>query len=331
VSRDLFAPDERVLSGETADIYFVRTREAMQAAGVNPVAVMEIFPARDGLLCGMREVLALLGEALPPDAEAWALAEGDRISAKEVVLRVKASYLSYGIYETAILGTLASETGWATAASECVEAAGSVPVVSFGARHVHPYAAPYMDYAAIIGGCAACSTTLGARLSGTEPSGTMPHAMVLCFGDTVEAALAFDRYIAPEISRTVLVDTFLDEAEESVRVARALADKLQAVRLDTPHELGGVTPELVRKVRARLDSEGFPAVRIFVSGGITPERIREFIASGVAVDGFGVGSYISSAKPNDFTADLKEIDGHPIAKRGRTPGITLNPRLVRVI
>jgi nicotinate phosphoribosyltransferase len=331
VSRDLFEPDERVLSGETADIYFIRTREAMQAAGLNPLAVMEVFPARDGLLCGMREAIALLREVLSPDGEAWGLAEGDRISAKEVVLRIKAHYLSYAIYETAILGMLSSETGWATAAAECVAAAGTIPVVSFGARHVHPSAAPYLDYAAIIGGCLGCSTTLGSRLSGTDPSGTMPHAMVLCFGDTVKAALAFDKYIAPEVSRTVLVDTFMDEADESVRVARALGDKLQAVRLDTPHELCGVTPELVRKVRSRLDDEGFSAVRIFVSGGISPAQIRQFIESGAPVDGFGVGRYISSAKPNDFTADLKEIDGSPIAKRGRTSGITPNPRLSRLI
>ena len=331
MSRDPFAPDERVLSGETADVYFLRTREAMQAAGVNPVAVMEVFPARDGVLCGMREVLALLGEVLPSEGESWALGEGDRISAKEVVLRIKARYLSYGIYETAILGILASETGWATAARECADAAGSLPVVSFGARHVHTNAAPNMDYAATVGGCVNCSTPLGAILAGTEPSGTMPHAMVLCFGDTVKAALAFDKHLAPHISRTVLVDTFLDEAEESVRVARALGENLQAVRLDTPHELGGVTPELVQRVRARLDGEGFSSVRIFVSGGITPERIREFIEAGAPVDGFGVGSYISSAKPNDFTADLREIDGRPIAKRGRTPGITPNRRLQRMI
>jgi len=331
VTEDLFTPDERVLSGATADIYFLRTRDAMQAAGVNPIAVMEVFPADDGVLCGMREVIALLREVLQTDAEAWALAEGNRISAKEVVLRVKARYLSYGVYETAILGMLADETGWATAAAECVAAGGSTPVVSFGARHVHPRTAPYLDYAAMIGGCTGCSTTLGARLSATEPSGTMPHTMALCFGDTVEAALAFDRHIAPEVSRTVPVDTFMDEADESVRVAQALGDKLQAVRLDRPHELGGVTPELVWKVRARLDNEGFSGVRIFVSGGVTPKRIREFMEAAAPVDGFGVGSYISSAQPNDFTADLKEIDGHPIAKRGRTPGITPNPRLKRIL
>jgi nicotinate phosphoribosyltransferase len=80
-----------------------------------------------------------------------------------------------------------------------------------------------------------------------------------------------------------------------------------------------------------LDQAGFKHIRIFVSGGIDPERISHFIESGVPVDGFGVGSYISGAKPIDFTADLHAIEGKPIAKRGRTPGITPNPRLKRVL
>ena len=327
MSGDWFATAPHVLSGETADVYFLRTREVMTAAGLNPIAAMEVFPSRAGILCGMREVHALLKAVLPSDADVWALGEGDAIAAKEVVLRIRALYLSYAIYETAILGILASETGWATAAADCVAAADGVPVVSFGARHVHPNAAAYIDYAAVIGGCASCSTPLGATLAGTEASGTMPHAMVICFGDTVEAALAFDKHVDAAAPRTVLVDTFLDEADEAVRVAGALGHRLQAVRLDTPSELGGVTPELVRRVRHRLDEQGFSRVRIFVSGGVTPERIREFGEARAPVDGFGVGSYISAAPPNDFTADLKEIDGRPVAKRGRTPGITPNPRL----
>jgi len=192
-------------------------------------------------------------------------------------------------------------------------------------------ASPYLDYAAIMGGCVSGSTPLGAVLAGTEPSGTMPHAMVLCFGDTVDAAVAFDRHVEPAVTRTVLVDTFLEEPVESLRVAHALGAKLAAVRLDTPSELGGVTPPLVKEVRSRLDEAGFKRVHIFVSGGITPKRINEFVHLGAPVDGFGVGGYISSARPNDFTADLKEIDGRPVAKRGRTPGVTDNLRLNRLI
>jgi nicotinate phosphoribosyltransferase len=127
------------------------------------------------------------------------------------------------------------------------------------------------------------------------------------------------------------VDTFKDEAEESLRVAEALGEKLKSVRLDTPGERGRVTAELVKEVRARLDLAGFKHVGIFVSGGIDHERIRYFLESGAPADGFGVGSYISGARPIDFTADLHEVEGKPIAKRGRIPGITSNPRLKRVL
>jgi len=126
------------------------------------------------------------------------------------------------------------------------------------------------------------------------------------------------------------VDTFHDEAEESLRVAEALGARLWGVRLDTPVERGRVTPDLVKEVRARLDQAGFPDVKIFVSGGITPERIRLFSAEGVPVDGYGVGSYISGARPIDFTGDLKVVAGKPLAKRGRIPGITHNPRLKKL-
>ncbi|GAH88680.1 unnamed protein product [marine sediment metagenome] len=150
-------------------------------------------------------------------------------------------------------------------------------------------------------------------------------------GDTVTATIAFDKYMPAGVLRVSLVDTFKDEAEESLLVAQALGDKLGSVRLDTPGERGRVTADLVKEVRARLDLAGFKHVGIFVSGGVDPERISYFIDSGAPVDGFGIGSYITGAKPIDFTADLHEVEGKPIAKRGRIPGITPNPRLKRVM
>ncbi len=327
-----FEISEAVLSGETADIYFAHTVNILRKVGLNPVATMEFFPARAGILCGMEEARTLLVRVLPENnREVWALAEGKTMDRKEVVLRITAPYQSYGLYETAIDGILAHGSGWATAARECVKAARGIPIISFGARHVHPQVASFMDYAAIIGGCNGCSSIAGANLSGVRPSGTMPHALIIVIGDTVEATIAFDKYMPPELPRISLVDTFMDEAEESLRVAQALGEKLNSVRLDTPRELGGVTVELVKKVRARLDSDGFNKVGIFVSGGIDPERITRFLDSGAPVDGFGIGSYISGARPIDFTADLHEVEGKPIAKRGRTPGITPNPRLKRIL
>ena len=240
-------------------------------------------------------------------------------------------YSTFGLYETAIIGILASESGWCTAAREVADAAGTVPVVSFGARHVHPNVAGQMDYAAVTGGCIACSTPLGAALTATESSGTMPHALLLIVGDTVDTARAFHAAVAESVARIVLVDTFQDEAVESLRVAAALGEALHGVRLDTPRERGGVTPGLVKEVRARLDRAGFRHVRIVVSGGITPDRIRLFREAQAPVDSFGVGSYISGAPGIDFTADIREIEGRPVAKRGRIPGMQRSSRLDRLL
>jgi nicotinate phosphoribosyltransferase len=159
----------------------------------------------------------------------------------------------------------------------------------------------------------------------------MPHAMMLLFGDTVKAAIAFDEHMGDDVLRIVLVDTFKDEAEEAIRVAEALGKRLRGVRLDTPGERGGVTVDLVKEVRARLDLAGFDHVGIFVSGGLDANRIRQFEEAKSPIHSYGVGMAISAAPPIAFTADIKEISGKPMTKRGRIPGVANNPRLVRVI
>ena len=319
-----------VVDGRTADSYFHRTNEILRGEGVNPIVVMEIFCRAQAVVCGVKESCQLL-QAASFTGELWAVEEGASVEPMETAMRIVGPYQSFGLYETAILGILASGSGWASAARRCVEAAGDVPVISFGARHVHPKVADVMDYAAMVGGCVTGSTPAGAGLLGRAASGTMPHALILVLGDTVRAAEAFDRHIAPDVSRVALVDTFHDEVEESLRVAGALGDRLWGVRLDTPSERGGVTPELVIETRAKLDLAGYAHVRIFVSSGLDPDKIRHFRDRGAPIDGFGVGSYISGATPIDFTGDIREIEGKPVAKRGRLPGRQPTDRLTRLI
>ena len=327
VPQKLFAPSAATLEGENADVYFRRTARILDAEGLDPVVAAEVFARRRALLCGMREAQALLREALAGDGEVWSLEEGSWFEPKEVVLRVRARYRRFCLYETALLGMLSSGTGWATAAAACVEAAAGIPVISFGARHLHPDVSSRMEYAACVGGCSGCATTSGARLAGMEPSGTLPHALILVAGDTLEATRMFDRVIEEDVDRIALVDTFLPEPEESVRVAGALKERLWGVRLDTASERGGVTAELVAETRRRLDEAGHRNVRIVASGGIDAGRIRYYVEAGAPVDAFGVGSAISAAPAVDYTMDLKEVDGRPVAKLGRVPGISENPRL----
>jgi len=90
----------------------------------------------------------------------------------------------------------------------------------------------------------------------------------------------------------------------------------------------GVTPQLVRNVRAALDGEGFRHVQIVVSGGFTVEKIRAFEEERVPVDAYGVGSSLFQGR-FDFTADVVLLEGKPCAKVGRA--YRPNQRLERVV
>ena len=321
------AQHEEIASGAVTDIYFVRTREILQKQGLLDTTVTaEIFPRRDGVLAGVEEVKNLLAGK---NLKVWAFKEGHVFKAKDVIMRIEGSYGEFGIHETALLGILAHSSGWAAAANEVKQIVKEKPFFSFGARHVHPSVAPVMDRAALVGGASGASCILGAKLFGREPVGTAPHALFLIIGDTVEATKAYDQHMPEDAIRLILVDTFKDEAEETLRVANALKERLYGVRLDTPSERGGVRPELIKEVRARLDQAGYSHVKIFVSGGLTPERIEQHIEAGA--DAFGVGSYISGRSPIDMTMDIKEINGAAIAKRGRIPGKTVVEGLERII
>src|SRR5256712_7558094 len=106
---------------------------------------MDFFSSRAGVLCGVAEAVRLLSGILQEGDQAWAIAEGAAMEKKETVLRVRAPYSRFRVYETALLGMLSSCSGWATAAREIVEAAGGNRVISFVARHVHPPIAPKTD------------------------------------------------------------------------------------------------------------------------------------------------------------------------------------------
>src|SRR5690554_2460401 len=126
-SRLFSATHEEIKEGLTTDIYFVKTKEILHQLGRDDAQVVaEIFGRRPGVFAGLPEVKVLL-EGL--GLEVWSLEEGESFAAKEVVMRIHGPYSRFGIYETAILGILASSSGWATAARTAKEAAGGKPVL----------------------------------------------------------------------------------------------------------------------------------------------------------------------------------------------------------
>src|SRR5437016_13814961 len=107
--------------GPASDVYFQRAQKTLAGAHVDAVVTMDFFAGLRGILCGVAEATRLLGGILQKGDEAWAIAEGETMSQKETVLRIRAPYSRFGVYETALLGMLSSCSGWATAARRSEE------------------------------------------------------------------------------------------------------------------------------------------------------------------------------------------------------------------
>ncbi|KYH39235.1 MAG: nicotinate phosphoribosyltransferase [Candidatus Bathyarchaeota archaeon B23] len=322
------ASSEEIKEGETTDIYFVRTRRILKAKGldhVRVVAEVTVSKLPDdspwAVLCGVEEV-AHLFEDVPVDV--YSLPEGtlftpeDERGFRMPVMVIEGPYYDFCHLETPLLGFLCQESGVATRAARVRRAAGDKLAVAFGVRRMHPALAPALDRAAYIGGLDAVSSLKGAEVIGQKPVGTMPHALIILFGDQVEAWRAFDEVMPPEVPRVALVDTYFDEKVEAVRAAEALGGRLYAVRLDTPGSRRGDFAEIIREVRWELDIRGYGDVKIFVSGGLTEESVKRLGEAGA--DAFGVGTYISGAPTVDFAMDIVEVEGRPAAKRGKLGG-----------
>jgi nicotinate phosphoribosyltransferase len=347
-------PVEKIRDGYYTDAYFNFTRELLEAEGRGPRVLMQIFQKHDSLLGGIDEAIAILrlcagrptpGGAWRPgfdDLDVHALYEGDPIEPFETVLTIEGDYRLFAHLETVYLGCMARRSLVMRNVRAVVDAAAGKPILFFPARHDHWLVQTGDGWAAHVAGAIGVSTDAQASWWGGVGVGTVPHALIACFGgDTVAAARAFANRFADRMNVTVLVDFTNDSVGTALAVADALGDDLWGVRLDTSEllvdealadepdaeRLTGVNEELARRVRAALDGAGHRDVRIVVSGGFDAQKIARFEAAGAPVDAYGVGSSLLRGQ-NDFTADVVRVDGKPCAKVGRE--FRPNPRLERV-
>jgi nicotinate phosphoribosyltransferase len=312
-------PDSAIADGRATDAYFDRTVEALEHADKNPDVVAEVtldqFPTGEwNVLAGVKDAAHLLAGH---DVDVDALGEG-RLFDGGPVMRIEGPYLAFCRLETSLLGFLSHATGVATRALEVRRAAPDSQVLSFGTRHVHPSIGAMVERSALVGGLDGISNVAAGEVIDREAGGTMPHALVICFGrGNQEAAWrAFDEAVAADVPRIALCDTYDDEVEETLRAVEAV-DDLDSVRIDTTGSRRGDFRHILREIRWKLDARGHEDIGIFASGGVGPESIRELRD---VVEGFGVGSYVSNADPVDFALDIVEVGGEPAAKRGKLDG-----------
>ncbi|HBH02767.1 MAG TPA: nicotinate phosphoribosyltransferase, partial [Candidatus Rokubacteria bacterium] len=215
------ASDADIKSGDVSDVYFSRTVQILKYRGDTQRVQAEVYlkSLPDdwpwGVLAGVEEAAGLL-EGVPVDV--WAMDEGTLFAPYQPVLRLEGTYVEWAQHETALLGLLCQASGIATKAARCRKAAGERQVISFGARRMHPALAPMIERNAFVGGCDGVAVMKSAELIDADPMGTIPHALVLMVGDTVEALRAFHEVVDPKVRRVALIDTLQDEKFEAIRV-----------------------------------------------------------------------------------------------------------------
>jgi nicotinate phosphoribosyltransferase len=219
--------------------------------------------------------------------------------------------------ESRLINLIHFETLVATKAARSVLAAPGKRLVDFGLRRAHGAEAGLLAArASYLAGFAGTATVIAGARMGIPVFGTMAHSFVQAHDD--EAA-AFEHFAQAYPGGTVLLIDTYDTELAALKVV-ALASKLksrgirvQGVRLDSGNLL-----ILAKNVRRILNEGGLAEATIFASGNLDEYQLRELLAAGAPIDGFGIGTSLvtsSDAPFLDAVYKLQEYAGKPRRKR----------------
>ena len=237
-----------------------------------------------------------------------AVPEGSVVFPHEPLLTVRAPLIDCQLIEAYLLLTLNHQSRIATKAARIVHEAAGRPVFEFGSRRAHGGdAAHYGARAAYIGGVAATSNTYSEYVSGIPAVGTMAHAYVQSFDSEYEAFL---QYAKTWPDNTVLLvdtyDTLRQGIPNAIRVHNEYlapnGHALRGIRIDS-----GDLAYLSNRAREMLDAAGLHDAKITVSNSLDEYLIKDLVLQGAAVDNFGVGERLITAKSNPVFGGVYKI------------------------
>ncbi|MCC6468975.1 MAG: nicotinate phosphoribosyltransferase [Alphaproteobacteria bacterium] len=254
------------------------------------------------------------------DGDVHAMPEGRVFFPNEPILRIAAPLPIAQLVETRVLNLLHFQSLIATKAARMVLQAPGKLLVDFGLRRAHGAEAGLLAArAAYIAGFGGTATVSAGAMFGIPLFGTMAHSFVQTHDDEVAAFKAFS--LSRPDNLVLLIDTYdtVAAAAKVVRLVPWLRERgieVKGVRLDS-----GDLAALSRAVRRCLDEAGLKAVTIFASGGIDETRIADLLAAGAPIDGFGVGTALTTsedAPAMDCAYKLQEYAG--VARRKLSAG-----------
>src|SRR5438094_2620885 len=223
-----------------------------------------------------------------------AMPEGTAVFPQEPLLRIQGPILQCQLLETALLNLINFQSLIATKAARVCLAARGEPVLEFGLRRAQGVDGELAtSRAAYVGGCAATSNVLAAKLYGIPARGTHAHSWVMSFDDEREAFHAYAE--AMPNNCVFLVDTYdtlegVRRAVEAGRLLRERGHEMVGIRLDS-----GDLAWLSVEARKILDEAGFPNAVIVASNDLDEQIIASLKEQGAAINVWGVGTKLVTA------------------------------------
>jgi nicotinate phosphoribosyltransferase len=255
-------------------------------------------------------------ETLRFTGEVRAIPEGCIAFCDEPLVEITAPVMQAQLVETFVINSINLPTLVATKASRCLYAAGERQLVDFSLRRTHGMDAGLMvARSSYIGGFLGTSNVQAGKIYSLPIYGTMAHSYVESFDKEINSFRAFAKSF-PD-NTVLLIDTYdtIAGARKAVTVAQEMREagkSLRAVRLDS-----GDMVELSKQVREILDTEGFPEVRIFASGGFDEFKIQKILRAGAQINAFGVGTRLgvsADAPYLNMAYKMVQYDGRPVMK-----------------
>ena len=238
----------------------------------------------------------------------WAIPEGTVVFPGEPLMIVRAPIIEAQFIETYVLLMINHQSLIATKAARITRASKGRAVSEFGSRRAHGADAAMLGArAAYIGGCSSTACAIADEVYDVPATGTMAHAWVQMFDTEYEAFKTYCE-IYPN-NATLLVDTYNVLESGVPNAIKAFKEVLLpkgitkcAIRLDS----GDIT-YLTCKIRKMLDDAGLDECKIVVSNSLDEYIIRELIRQGAAVDAFGVGERLITAKSDPVFGGVYKV------------------------
>ena len=227
----------------------------------------------------------------------WSVKEGTPVFPNTPIVVVKAPVIEAQLIETMVLLSVNHQSLITTKANRIVRAAKGKEVFELGSRRAQGYDAAVVGArSAYIGGCTATACVLAEQKYSVPAVGTMAHSWVQLFDSEYEA---FKKYAETYPANcSLLIDTY-NTLKLGINNAIKVFNEVvlpkgfrpKSVRIDS-----GDLAYVSKKVREKLDENGFEDVKIILSNSLDEHLIKGILQQGAEVDCFGVGENLITSK-----------------------------------